>query len=112
MPVILDPMSPAGGLAQDLRDKGVAVHEVTTRELTQGCSAFVDAVGNGTLRHLGGALIRSALAGAGKRTIGDAWAWSRASSSTDITPIVAATLATFAASSAQTPTVDRTVYRF
>jgi hypothetical protein len=93
--VILDPASPAGALVQDLKDQSVTVHEATTREVTQACGAFVDAVNNGTMRHLGGSLIRSALVGAGKRTVSDAWAWSRASSSTDITPLVAGTLATF-----------------
>ncbi len=96
VPVILDPMSPAGGLVPDLTAEGVTVVEITTRQLTQACGAFVDAVNNHTLRHLGGGLIRSALVGAGKRSVGDAWAWSRASSSTDITPLVAATLAAFA----------------
>ena len=96
VPVILDPASPAGGLANDLANRGVKVTEVSTRDVTKACQAFVDAVTNQRLRHLGGGLIRSALMGAGRRTVGDAWAWSRASSSTDITPLVAATLATFA----------------
>lgn len=104
VPIIIDRMSPAGGLSGDLTRAGVVVTEVSTADLTRGCSAFVDAVTNRTLRHLGGGLIRSALMGAGRRNVGDAWAWSRASSSTDITPLVAATLATFCGPKAPEPT--------
>lgn len=103
VPVILDPMSPAGGLSAGLTMAGVDITEISTRDLTKACAAFVDAVSNRTLRHLGGGLIRSALMGAGRRTVSDAWAWSRASSSTDITPLVAATLATFCGPTAPEP---------
>lgn len=95
VPITIDRMSPAGGLAGDLHRAGVVVREVSAADLTRGCAAFVDAVTNRTVRHLGGGLIRSALMGAGRRTVADSWAWSRASSSSDITPLVAATLATF-----------------
>jgi hypothetical protein len=37
--------------------------------------------------------LSAALAGATKRSLGDAWAWSRRNSAVDISPLVAATLA-------------------
>jgi hypothetical protein len=54
---------------------------------------FFDAVDQRTLRHLGTLEMTTALRGAVKRPLGDAWAWSRKSSSVDICPLVAATLA-------------------
>jgi hypothetical protein len=45
------------------------------------------------LRHRGTQELSVAVAGARKRTLVDAWAWSRKSSSVDISPLVACTLA-------------------
>jgi hypothetical protein len=52
-----------------------------------------DAVDQGTVRHLGTAELQSALKGAGRRPLGDRWAWSRRSSAVDISPLVSVTLA-------------------
>jgi hypothetical protein len=43
--------------------------------------------------HLDQPLLNTAVAAARKRAVGDAWAWHRKDSTTDITPLVAATLA-------------------
>ena len=44
------------------------------------------------MRHLGDQILIGAIAGAGRRDIGDGlWAWSRRKSGTDICPLVAAT---------------------
>jgi len=93
VPLRFDPSSPAGSFASDLRSRGVELIEVTGRDMAQACGAFADAVQNETVRHLGSPAIHNALTGAGKRSMGDAWAWSRVSSSVDITPLVAVTLA-------------------
>jgi hypothetical protein len=45
------------------------------------------------LRHRGSAELRAAVSGARERAMTDAWAWSRANSETDISPLVAVTLA-------------------
>jgi len=46
-----------------------------------------------SLSHLDQAPLASALAGAQKRPLGDAWAWARRIVSVDISPLVAGTLA-------------------
>lgn len=61
------------------------------------CGALFDGVDQGTLRHLGTPEMEAALRGAAKRALGDAWVWSRRSSAVDITPLVATTIALWAA---------------
>lgn len=94
--VVLDPAGPAGGLLKDLAARGVEVHEVTTREHAQACSAFFDDVMENRLRHRGGPALEVAVDGSDKRVVGDAWLWSRRASSVDISPLVAVTLARWA----------------
>lgn len=94
--VVCDGSGPAGSLIHDLEQAGVTVTAVTSREHGQACGQLFDAVQEGRLRHLGTAEIRAAIRGASTRPLGDAWAWSRKSSSTDITPLVASTLAYWA----------------
>jgi len=93
--VACDPAGPAGSFIDRLEAKGVEVEEVSMREYGQACGAFYDACEDGTLRHLGQPELNYAVAGAAKRTLGDAWAWKRKGSATDISPLVAATLAHF-----------------
>jgi hypothetical protein len=57
---------------------------------------FYDAVDQDALRHLNTAELNAAIHGAATRPLGDAWAWSRKSSGTDISPLVACTLALWA----------------
>jgi phage terminase large subunit-like protein len=91
--VYIDPAGPAGSLLADLHRAGVEAETVSSKEMAQACGVFFDAVTQGTLRHLGTPELTAALDGAVKRSLGDAWAWSRKSSSVDISPLVACTLA-------------------
>lgn len=91
--VTVDPGSPAGALIADLESAGVVVGTVTTREYARACGAFYDAVVNGRVRHLDDATLNTAVAGVDKRPLADAWAWERRDPTTDVTPIVAVSLA-------------------
>jgi len=91
--VWLDPAGPAGSLVPDLEAGGVTVCTVTAREMGQACAAFHDAVVGGRLRHRGDTRLSAALGMASKRTLGDLWLWNRSSTNSDITPVVAVTLA-------------------
>jgi hypothetical protein len=97
-PLLLAARSPAAALIQKLVEANVPFEALDTGEFAQACGAFFDDVKDGTLRHLGTPELTAAATGAVKRRIGDAWAWSRTSSGVDISPLVAATLARFAAS--------------
>ncbi len=99
----IDPAGPAGGLIQLLREAGVEVVEVGTRALTQACGQFFDLVMSGDLAHRDEGLMNDAVAGASRRSVGDAWAWARKDARTDITPLYAATVALWAFGEADKP---------
>jgi hypothetical protein len=103
--VIYDGVGPAGSLAADIDAEGVPAKPVTAREHADACGILFDAVEQRELRHLGTSELRSALRGATSRPMGDRWAWSRRHSGVDITPLVASTLALWAAATSQSGTV-------
>jgi hypothetical protein len=76
-----------------LREHDVTVTEVTTADVVSAHATFVATCQEGQLRHIGQPELASALTGAVRRPVGDAFAWSRRSSGVDISPLVACTLA-------------------
>lgn len=94
---VIDPASPAASFIPELEDEetglGVEIVKPKAREMAAACGQFYDAVSTQTLTHNDPAPLASALAGAQKRSLGDAWAWARRIPSVDISPLVAATLA-------------------
>lgn len=106
---VIDPGSPAGSLIPDLKDALKAdpeaededddprllapIVQTKTRDVVNACGQFYDAVLEAKLSHLDQPPMATALAGAQKRELGDAWAWARRIVSVDISPLVAATLA-------------------
>lgn len=94
--VAIDPTSPAASLTKELRSAGVEVTESSARDMAKACGGFYDDAIEGRLRHMDDPRLTSALSGASKRPIGDAWGWNRKSASSDISPLVAVTLARWA----------------
>lgn len=105
--VALDPVSQSAALLNDL----VAAHiepllMTTARDFAAACGALYNAATHqpsegGLLlppafRHRDQALLNAALAGAAKKRLKDAWLWDRQKSTTDISPLVAVTLASWA----------------
>lgn len=91
--IVVDAGGPAGSLIPDLERAGLQIVQPKTREVAQACGQFYDAVSDQSLVHLDQAPLATALAGAAQRSLGDAWAWARRGVSTDISPLVAVTLA-------------------
>jgi len=101
----LDVKGPAGSLLVDLEKAGITrpaqdseprfgdLVVPTAQDVAAGCGQLVDAVVQGTLRHIGQELLETAIAGARTRPLGDAWGWGRRLSTVDISPLVAVTLA-------------------
>lgn len=89
--------SPASSLLIDLEAAGVAVLEVSTADHAKACGMFYDQAVQGDLHHLDQAELNVAVAGAAQKFYGDSWLWGRRQSQVDITPVVAATLALWAA---------------
>ncbi len=90
---VVDGSGPAGSLIPDLEHAGLTVHPVTSRELIDACGSFYDAVMGAGVRIRRNPKLDEAAAGAAKRQVGDAWAWTRKNAAADISPLVAATLA-------------------
>lgn len=92
--VVLDSRG-AAGFAELLRDAGIEVLSTNGEQLAAASGQFVDACAPRTagLRHLAQPLLDAALAGATTRALGGAWTWDRRQVATDITPLVAVTLA-------------------
>jgi phage terminase large subunit-like protein len=90
--VVVDPSGPAGALLTDKMIGSVEVVTVTARELDQACGAFYLDVIEDRLSHTGQPVLSVALAAVKKKPAGDAWRWQR-KSETDISPLVAVTLA-------------------
>jgi phage terminase large subunit-like protein len=90
--ILLDPRSGAGSLIRPLTQAGVDVVEVPTADHVRACGDLFDAVVNHEISHRHQPELDAAVAGATKRTVGDAWLWDRRAG-TVISPLVALTLA-------------------
>ncbi|HET6914873.1 MAG TPA: hypothetical protein VFH56_02170 [Acidimicrobiales bacterium] len=91
--VVIDPSSPAGSLIDDMQAAGVKVWTVTARDYAQACGWLFDAVQNKEVRHLGQPELDEAVTGAQLRTLAGGFAWDLRKPLSDITPLVAVTLA-------------------
>lgn len=92
-PVLLDAAGPAASLIPALDAAGIAYVAVSTQDHGRACGALLDAVLADQVEHANQPMLDVAVAGASRRTIADRWLWSRRSSSIDISPLVAFTLA-------------------
>jgi hypothetical protein len=91
--VVVDDTGPAGSLVAPLEAAGLEVLRPTTRARAAADGGFYDAVVERSLRYVPRPVLDAAVAGAATRPLGDAWAWARKGLSTDITPLVAVSLA-------------------
>ncbi|MCZ1070811.1 hypothetical protein [Rhodococcus sp. A5(2022)] len=100
--VVIDGASPASSLIDKLRERGVTVTVTNARQMGHACAWLYSDVMDGKLQHLDQPALNAALAGAGKRTIGDGlWGWNRKTAESDITPLVSATLAAWGLTSTE-----------
>lgn len=92
--VVIDTGSPAASLIPELEKQNIGVMSIHLRDYARACGSFYDAVQAKTITHLDDPNLRSAIMGSTKRPLGDSWAWNR-QSTTNITPLVAVTLARY-----------------
>jgi hypothetical protein len=97
--VVIDGMSPAASLLDELARHKVKVTTTAARDMAAACGTFYDAVMGDLVRHTDQPQVNLALSMGRKRALGDAWAWNRKNAASDITPIVACTLALWGAQS-------------
>ena len=91
---VIDPRGAAGSLIPGMKARGLNVIEMSSQDVGAACGLYFDLVHGGELSHLGQASLNTALAGAKKRAIGDAWGWDR-KHAVDISPLCASTFAVF-----------------
>jgi phage terminase large subunit-like protein len=104
--IACDAAGPAGSLLADLAERGLDVKVANTRDATAAAGMFYDAVAGGRLTHPDQKALNAAVAAADRRTVADAWLWSRKTSTADISPLVACTLALWAHRQALAPAVE------
>lgn len=85
----IDETGPASVLLRDLRP----VKALPRGEVLRACAALYDAIIEDRVTFRADSYFDEAIAGVVKREVGDLWGWSRKASVTDITPLMAATLA-------------------
>lgn len=90
--IVIDGGGPAASLIDAIEaETNMEVTTISTREYGQACASFFDVVEEEKLHHLNTPELTAAVRAATKRTLGDAWAWSR--KGVDATPLEAVTLA-------------------
>jgi hypothetical protein len=95
--VVIDPKREASPHITEIERLGVEVRQPSAREMAQACGGlYVAACDTGNLVHLGQPPLDFALSRAVKRELAGSWAWD-APRGVDISPLVAVTLAAWAA---------------
>jgi hypothetical protein len=119
---LVEGRSPAASLIPELVKRGLVVASergrgvpagavvVVGSEMARACGDLFDRVTQGGLKHLDQPEITTALAGAAKRPIGDAWGWAR-KELVNIAPLVAITLAAYGLSTVAAPDPRVFVFR-
>jgi hypothetical protein len=99
--VALDPVGPVGSLVPELERAEIEPLLLGLKDMKAACGLLFDAVTKGQVRSVPEPVLDSAAGGAAKRQLEDAWAWRRRDSPVDISPLIAATVAHWAVSTAE-----------
>lgn len=91
--VAIDSYSPANSLIQPLEEAGITVVSFNAQRYAAACGSLYDDIYERRIKVYRAKAFDDAVGGANRRPLGDSWAWSRKHSDTDITPLVALTLA-------------------
>ncbi|GAS95474.1 Gp2 [Mycolicibacterium canariasense] len=96
--VVVDGHSAAASLITTIEGLGVEVVKSNATDLAKACGAFYDAVtadpdSAASLRHRGASPLTRSATSAKRRDLSDAWAWDRKDKDSDITQLMAVTLA-------------------
>lgn len=94
---LMEKSGPRWGGADDLREVGIEPVLVSQEEFVSACGSLYDSMLRHSLHQIGQPELDVAVDGARRRNVGDAWAWSRKSSTVDISPLVAVALAAWGA---------------
>jgi len=90
---LIDPRSAAGSMIDEFERAGLKVEQPTATDMAHAFGEFYDAVRDDRLRHAPDPEVRTGLAGAATRKLGDGLAWDRQNVAVVLCPVVAYTLA-------------------
>ena len=96
--IYCDPAGSTRTLFQDLKDAGIPIIDLSTREYATACQLFLDRVKDGSISHDGSPEIRAALQAVETRNLAGVTAWDGAKSPEPIDALRAATVALWASS--------------
>lgn len=99
--VVIDKKSAAATLIPKFQELGFHVVGTGPADMATACGQFFDGIMERDAFHTDQPQMNVALSVARKRALGDAWAWNRKSTDSDITPLVSATLALWGAQQAR-----------
>lgn len=100
--MVIDSQNAAASLITAIEESGVSVETTSAQDMARACGNFYDAVTDktigpdgqpGRIRHQGSPALAQSVCAGKPRDLGDSWAWDRKDSSSDITQLVAVTLA-------------------
>lgn len=91
--VVIDSASAAASLITVIEEAGVSVVSTTAGDMARACGNFYDAVVEQKLRHQGAQPLAVSVISGKARDLSDSWAWDRKDRNSDITQLVAVTLA-------------------
>ena len=106
--VVIDQASAAASIIDDLMKRKINVTTTDSRKMAAACGQFYDGVMDQWLVHTDQPQVNYALSMARKRPLEASWAWNRKNAQSDITPLVAVTLALWGA---QNSTVKKPLKR-
>ena len=96
--VWLHPKGPTAALLPDLVDLGIEWSEITESDLSSACTQLYAAVTEDhTFRHTGQPVLDIALKQATRKPYGNSWVWDRRRPNVSVSPLVAVTIARWAA---------------
>jgi hypothetical protein len=98
--VVVNSSGPSAFLVEELTDAEVEVVQVNAESWRKSCGWAYSRIADGQLKIRPNRFLDDAVAGVLKRTVGDSWVWDRRDADTDITPLVALTLAAYHAATA------------
>ena len=91
--IVVDGGGPAASVADEMEDAGLPVVRLTGGAVASACGRIYDAIADCKVRVYPSQPLDDAIGGLHKKPVGDRFVWARTASSSDVTPLMAATLA-------------------
>lgn len=92
-PVVVDERGPLAVLIPELQALGIPTVGLNSTEMAQACAGLYDKIADEEISVCASSALDQAAAAVTRRTSGDVWVWGRKDARTDVSPLVALTVA-------------------